>query len=286
MKNFLSIVLLVLVQQVFAQEKQAYVIFDAKGKKVSYQKLLKACLTSEITFFGEYHNNAITHWLQYELTNDLMQLTNKQLTLGFEMMEADQQVLLSDFLADKLEEKQFEDTMRMWVNYKTDYRPLVRLAKANGVFCVASNIPRRIASLTFKKGRAILDSLDVQDYQYMCDKDFPVDAELSQYKAMMQMTSDHVKGMNFINAQAIKDATMAKFIHTLWTPNTKFIHFNGAFHTDFDQGIIWYLKRLRPQVTYTTITTVEQADFKKLDPEHIDRAQFIICVNPNVTKTH
>lgn len=270
----------------FSQDKQAYVIFNEKGKKVSYKHLLKAASEAEITFFGEYHNNPVTHWLQYELTKDLAALNGNKLTLGFEMFEADQQQLMTDFLAGKTEEKPFEDSMRLWTNYKTDYRPLVRFAKEKGIVCVASNIPRRIASTTFKKGRAALDSLDVGEYMFMCDKNFPVDTSLSQYKMMLQMSSDHAKGLNFINAQAIKDATMAHFIDKYWTPNTQFIHYNGAFHTDFDQGIIWYLKRLRPNVTYTTISTVEQEDFKTLDEEHIGRAKFIICVTPTMTKTH
>lgn len=269
-----------------AQDKQAYVIFNEKGKKVSYKKMLKAVSEAEITFFGEYHNNPIAHWLQYELTKDLAAQNEDKLTLGFEMFEADQQQLMSDFLTGKIEEKQFEDSARLWTNYKTDYRPLIRFAKEHGVFCVASNIPRRIASTTFRNGRAALDTIQPGDYAFMCEKDFPVDTTLSQYRFMLQMSTDHAKGLNFINAQAIKDATMAKFIDKYWTPNTQFVHYNGAFHTDFDQGIIWYLKRLRPEVTYTTITTIEQEDFKKLDNDHIGRAKFIICVAPTMTKTH
>lgn len=286
--NKLSILLLAVVCtfSLFAQDKQAYVIFNEKGKQVSYKQLLKAASEADITYFGEYHNNPIAHWLQYELTKDLAAQNGNKLTLGFEMFEADQQRLLSDMASGKIEEKTFEDSTRLWTNYKTDYKPLILFAKENGIFCVASNIPRRIASTTFKKGRAGLDSLDAKEYEFMCDKNFPVDTSLSQYKMMLQMTTDHAKGLNFINAQAIKDATMAKFMDKYWTPGTKFIHFNGAFHTDFDQGIIWYMKRLRPSATYTTITTVEQEDFKKLDKEHIGRAKFIICVNPNMTKTH
>lgn len=271
---------------IFAQDKQAYVIFDEKGKKVSYKKLLKAASEAEITFFGEYHNNPIAHWLQYELTRDLASNNGNKLTLGFEMLEADNQQLLSDFLAGKIDEKTFEDSTRLWSNYKTDYRPLIRFAKEKGIFCVASNIPRRIATTTFRHGRAALDTIKASEYAFMCEKDFPVDTTLSQYQFMLQMSTDHEKGLNFINAQAIKDATMAKFIDKYWTPNTQFIHYNGAFHTDFDQGIIWYLKRLRPNVTYTTISTIEQEDLKKLDKEHLGRAKFIICVVPTMTKTH
>jgi uncharacterized iron-regulated protein len=286
MKKLLTLLLTLYTLPLLAQDKPAYVIFDEKGKKVSYKKMLKAASESEITFFGEYHNNPIAHWLQYELTRDLANNKNNQLTLGFEMFEADQQTLLSDVVAGKLTEKTFEDSTRLWSNYKTDYRPLIRLAKEEGIFCVASNIPRRIASTTFKKGRAALDSLVATEYAFMCDKNFPVDTTLSQYKLMMQMSQDHAKGLNFIYAQAIKDATMAQFIDRYWVKGTTFIHFNGAFHTDFDQGIIWYLKRLRPEVRYTTITTVEQNNLSKLDKENLGRAKFIICVVASMTKTH
>lgn len=269
-----------------SQDKPAYVIFNEKGKKVSYKKLLKAATESQITFFGEFHDNPISHWIEYELTKDIAAQNENKLTLGFEMFETDQQELLTDYLAGKMSDKSFEDSARLWSNYKTDYKPLIQFAKEKGLFCVASNIPRRLASITYKRGKAALDSLDKVDYQYMCDKNFPVDTSLSQYKSMLDMMPDHNKGLNFINSQAIKDATMAKFIDKYWVANTQFIHFNGAFHTDFNQGIIWYLKRLRPNLIYTTVTTIEQDDLKKMDKEHIGRAKFIICVTSSMTKTH
>ena len=52
----------------FSQEKKAYQLFDKNGKKVNYDKLLKAAEKSQIVLFGEYHNNAISHWLELELT--------------------------------------------------------------------------------------------------------------------------------------------------------------------------------------------------------------------------
>lgn len=54
-----------------SQNKPAYQLFNAKGKKVKYGKMLKSMTKQDIILFGEYHNNAITHWLQLELTRDL-----------------------------------------------------------------------------------------------------------------------------------------------------------------------------------------------------------------------
>ena len=54
-------------QGVTAQNDQAFVIYNAKGKKVSYKKMKKKVLEGEYVFFGEYHDNPISHWLQFEL---------------------------------------------------------------------------------------------------------------------------------------------------------------------------------------------------------------------------
>ena len=55
----------------FSQDKKAYQLFDKNGKKVNYGKLLKAAEKAQVVLFGEYHNNAISHWLELELTKDL-----------------------------------------------------------------------------------------------------------------------------------------------------------------------------------------------------------------------
>ena len=64
-----------------AQDKKAYQLFDKNGKKISYDKLLKASLKIQVLLFGEYHNNSVAHWLQLELTKDVAaqtkQFTNK-----------------------------------------------------------------------------------------------------------------------------------------------------------------------------------------------------------------
>ncbi len=270
-----------------AKDKAPFVIYNEKGKKVSYEKMLKHCKGTEITFFGEFHNNAIAHWLQLELTNDLTKSSNNKLILGFEMFESDQQYLFDKWQNGELSDRELEDSLRLWSNYKTDYKPLIICAKENELEVVASNIPRRLASIAFKTGREGLANVSDVEKEFMVPFDFPVDTTLSQYRSMFEMVGgDHSKGYNFVLAQAVKDATMAKFINEKWKNDAQFIHFNGSFHTDFDQGIIHYLKAYRPNLKYTTISTVEQTNIDKLDKEYLGKAKFIICVKENVTKTH
>ncbi len=89
--------------ETMAQQKSPYTLFDANGKKVSYAKMIRKLKELDIVLFGEYHNNAIAHWLQLKVTKDLH--TERQLVLGAEMFEADNQETLNQYLAGKLSAK-------------------------------------------------------------------------------------------------------------------------------------------------------------------------------------
>jgi uncharacterized iron-regulated protein len=272
-----------------SQNEQAFVIYNSKGKETNFRALAKHAKQANFVFFGEFHDNPISHWLQFELTKSLFLSKGNDLVLGFEMFEQDQQLILNDFVSGNISEKQFSDSCRLWPNYETDYKPLVDFAKENNLVCLADNIQRKYASLLFKKGRKSLDTLSPDIKAQMVDVNFPVDTTLSQYREIRSMGGEHM-GINMIEAQAIKDATMAKFIwNGIKNENNLVLHFNGAFHTDFYQGIIWYLKndkRWTPDKKVITVTTVSQKEIDKLDKEHFGRADFIICVPESMTKTH
>jgi len=290
----LSIILILMclfqTSQLFSQDKPAYVIYTANGKKTTFEKLVESTENKELVLFGEFHDNPISHWLQLELTKEMYAEVGSNLQLGFEMFEQDQQELLSQYLLGNLTAKQFKDTMRLWPNYETDYAPIIDFAKTNKLFCVASNVQRKYASLLFKKGRKALDTLSLMIKSQMAPIDFIVDTALSQYKEVYTM-GGHMgvnMGMNMVESQAFKDATMAQFI--MANPGRKegsvHLHFNGAFHSDFHQGILWYVQQKQVNIRVLTISTVTQEDVRKLDKEHLGRADFIICVPESMTRTH
>lgn len=288
--NYLKILLvftsLIFLQEVVAQKaKPAYQVFTSSGKKSNYAAIEKQAQLTDFVFFGEYHDNPISHWLQLELTQAMYTKVNSNLILGFEMFEQDQQVILDAYVKGKMDEKNFKDSCRLWPNYSTDYKPLVDFAKEKQLTCVASNVQRKYASLLFKKGRQALDTLSPLIKSQMADIQFPIDTTLSQYRAVREM-GGHAMGMNMVESQAFKDATMAKFILANSKPDSKMIHFNGAFHSDFYQGILWYLKKEKPTAKIITITTVTQTQLNTLDNEHKNKADFIICVPESMTRTH
>ena len=91
---------------------------------------------------------------------------------------------------------------------------------------------------------------------------------------------------NMVKAQASKDATMAHFILKHFVPGSLFIHYNGSYHSDNHDGIVWYLQQARPDLKIATVTTVSQKDIKKLLEENKNKADFIICVDEDMTTTY
>ena len=266
-----------------AQDKKAYQIFDKKGKKSSYEKVLKASEKTDVVLFGEIHDNSLVHWLQLEFTKDLAQ--RKPLVLGAEMLEADNQKQLDQYLKGEINQKQLDSSARLWKNYKTDYKPLVDFAKDKKINFIATNVPRRYASLVFKKDLVALDSLSALEKSWIAPLPIEFDINLPGYKGMMSMQGGHA-GEKMPKAQAIKDATMAYFINKNRKENSIFVHYNGTYHSDNYEGINWYLRKLDADIQIVTIAMVEQKDISKLEAEHYNKADFVLVIDEDVTKTH
>jgi uncharacterized iron-regulated protein len=282
-KYLLFLVLLANTFILFAQQKSAYVLYNAQGKKISYKKMIKQLAKKDIVLFGEFHNNAIAHWLELAVAKDLSEKRN--LTFGAEMFEADNQQALNNYLAGIITAKGLDSTARLWSNYKTDYAPIVNFAKEKNAAFIATNIPRRYASLVSKKGFEALDTLSALEKTWIAPLPISYDATLPGYVKMVEMMGGH-GGPNMPKAQATKDATMAYFILQNFKQGNLFIHYNGSFHSDNYDGINWYLKRKQPNLNYATITTVSQKKIKQLLVENKGKADYIICVDEDMTNTY
>ena len=269
-------------------DKPAYRFFTSQGKDSSYEKVLKAAEDADIVFFGEMHNSPICHWLELELTKDLYADKKDKLVMGAEMFETDNQLILSEYLGGEISQRNFEEEAKLWKNYKTDYKPLVEFAKDHNVPFIATNVPRRYAALVNKKGFEGLESLSPQAKKYLPPLPIPYDPELPGYKGMLAMMGDAPSHMsaNLPKAQAIKDATMAYFILKNWSPGETFLHYNGSYHSQNNEGIIWYLKQSNPNLKIVTIASEEQEQLNELDSAYVGRGDFLLIVPEDMTKTN
>ena len=266
-----------------AFDKPAYVLYNAKGNKVSYEKMLKNLQKQDVVLIGELHNNPISHWLELEITQALSE--KRQLVLGAEMFERDNQATLTNYLQGKITAKGLDSSARLWKNYKTDYAPLVNFAKEKNLPFIATNVPRKYASQVSRGGFESLANLTSEEKSWIAPMPIAYDANLPGYQKMLTMMGEHTSP-NMPKAQALKDATMAHFLFTNWNPESLFIHYNGSYHSEYYEGISWYLKRSKADIKIATIATVSQKEIDSLLPEHLLKADYIICVEEDMTGTY
>lgn len=259
-----------------AQVRPTYVLFDAKGKKVSHEKLLRSVADADVVLFGELHNNPVAHWLQLVVAQDLA--TRGPLVLGAEMIEADDQATLDRYLHKEIDQQGLDTLARLWKNHATDYAPLVDLAREKDRPFIATNVPRRFARAVSKGGFEALDTVPAAERAWIAPLPIAFDPTLPRYVHMLELMEGHGTP-NMVKAQALKDATMAHFIATNVRHGTRFLHYNGTYHSDFHEGICWYLKRERPELKQVTIATVAQEQLGALEQEYRGQADFILVVD-------
>lgn len=305
----------------FSSDKPAYLLYNKNGKTVKHSKMLKDLQDADIIFFGELHTDPIAHWMQFELTKELFSQKPGALVLGAEMFEADNQLILDEYLQGYYAANKYEAEMRLWNNYETDYKPLVEFAKTHKIPFIATNIPRRYASMVHKGGFEALEKLSDEALSYIAPLPILYDPELKCYKDMLNMglpaaskgmpeapsgmhtapdstkaapagmPATHVMAKkafsldNLPKAQAAKDATMAHFIMENWSEGMCFFHLNGSYHSNNYQGIVWHIQQARKDLKIITINTVLQEEIGELSEENLNSADYIICVPESMTRT-
>ncbi len=287
MKTFVTIFMIsgLLTLTSFKPDKPAYKLYNSKGKEIKYQKMIDDLSATDIVLFGEYHNNPISHWLELEVTKSLYLAKDGQLVMGAEMFEADNQLIVDEYLNGLISVEKFEAECRLWSNYDTDYEPLIRFAKDSSIYFVASNIPRRYAAVANKNGVDKLNELSDEAKRFIA----PLPIEFDPDSVLIAKMGGMMMGKSplpIAKSQATKDATMAYFITQNLTDGKLFIHYNGSFHSDDDGGIRKYLQIYQPGVTVKTITTVSQDAIEQLDESYLNKADYIICVPEDMTKTY
>lgn len=273
-----------------AQNKPAYQLFKNNGKLVKYDKMIRDLAESDMVFFGEYHTNPISHWLQLEVSKSFYEIKGNKLFFGAEMFENGNQLVLDEYLQDFYpEDKMLPEITQLWGNYKTDYKPLVDFAKTNNLRFIATNIPRRYASMLHKKGMDALKELSPAALAMISpDLEKFFDPTVKAYAEMADKMGGHVPAnmLNIQLAQAAKDATMAHFSLKNFKPGDLMLHFQGSYHSNYNQGIIWWIHKTQPGLNIKSITTVMQSEWETMGKEEVaEIADYIIVVADSMTRT-
>ncbi|MFN3431207.1 MAG: ChaN family lipoprotein, partial [Candidatus Sericytochromatia bacterium] len=132
----------------------------ADGTRASVADVAQAMATADVVYLGEEHDDPVAHRLQSELLAQACDRAGKRpVALAMEMFERDVQLVLDEYLADAIREKDLLTDARPWPNYATDYRPLVEFAKSRGIPVIAANAPKRYVSRVGRLGQSGIDGL-------------------------------------------------------------------------------------------------------------------------------
>jgi uncharacterized iron-regulated protein len=268
-------------------DPEVYRWYTAKGERIDYDMALRRIEAAEVILFGELHDHPVIHWLQLRTAKALVDAGG--LVLGGEMFEADNQIQLDEYCAGLLNDKRFEADTRLWPNYKTDYRPLVQLARSKGLRFIATNVPRRYAGMVSQLGLDTLSGLSDDAKALMAPLPMAFSMDTPGYREMLGMMHGGAgMGMNpdnFVKAQALKDATMAHFILKNLRTGARFLHFNGDYHSASYGGIYWYLKQAKPSLNVLTVKVFSEDDLS-FQPDWASTGDLILVVADDFTRTH
>lgn len=292
LKRFLGIFICLFVCA-SAMAGQSYRIYTGEGNEIEIDVLAKALLGYNAVFIGEYHGNETIHKFQHELL-PLIHKFNNKISISMEMFERDVQHLLDSFLAGEISHDEFLSNSRPWINYTDDYQPIVLFAKDHALPVIASNIPRRVASLYARHGT--LDNISESDKKYLPGKIVVLEDEYKRRFIETIGNIGHPRGessgpenMSIIDrmykAQCLKDDTMAESIYHHLRDNEErtVVHFNGDFHSRSHLGTVQKLKMLNEDLAIAVITPLITEDINNIvfDEDYSSFGDFILFIDHN-----
>ncbi len=256
---------------VFSQTNEAnYRIYDGNGNAATMSQVLDAIGQNDVVFLGEQHDDSVAHSLQFDIFKSAVEkyAANRKVTLSMEMFEKDVQVVVNEYLGGMITEKKFLDDARPWGNYKTDYRPLVELAKEKKLDVIAANSPRRYVNMVSRNGRDSLNSLSKEAKSWLPPLPYANASETyaTKFKALMGPSPEAQMGIDKILAsQSLWDAGMSYSISQHLVKNGLIVHLNGAFHTESRLGTVEHLLKYKPKTKVLVITMRYEDNFQTFD---------------------
>ncbi len=293
------IILSILTMNLTAQvTEKNYRIYSVKlAKEISIADIVNDMNNADVLFYGEEHNDSVTHYLENKIFESLYQKYNSSIALSMEMFERDVQPIMNEYLSSDIREKNFKKDARVWSNYK-DYRPMVEFSKLNKLDVVCANAAGRYSNLAGRKGQKALMELPVESKKYFAP--LPYDTASGKYhEKLTQLFSDGDskkkkqpsmgESFSLVMAQSLWDATMAFSIADYLKTHSgkKVFQVNGRFHSDEHFAAATQLIKYNPNLKILVISSGSDEDFPKIDwKKHEHLGDYIIITDPKVPKTY
>jgi uncharacterized iron-regulated protein len=287
-----------------AQEKlteKNYRIYSVNsGKEININNIVDDFAGYDVLFYGEEHNDSVTHYLEKTILAELYKKYGNQVTLSMEMFERDVQPVMDEYLSGAIREKHFIKDARAWSNYR-DYKPMVEFAKENKLDVVCANAAGRYSNLAGRKGMAGLEALPDESKNNFAP--LPYDTATGAYYEKLTGLSGHgsdtgkakaapmamMGGFNLVVAQSLWDATMAYSIaqYRKSHKKKKVFQVNGKFHSDERFAAVTQLKKYSPKTKVLVISSASDDSFPNVDwSKYKSEGDYIIITDPKVPRTY
>jgi uncharacterized iron-regulated protein len=279
---------------------QNYRVFHGDGSPAAVDDISKAALQVNVTFIGETHDDAVAHYLEAEI---LKRVAGSDWALSLEMFERDVQGVVDEYLNGFIEERDLIASGRAWSNYRSDYKALIEIAKEKHMPAIAANAPKRYLDIVSKKGQTGLLVLSAEARQVLPPLPYAAASQayrerferemnevMAKAKSASQRQSKPIAGHQAesdyaLQAQSLWDAAMADSIARFLGghPGKHVLQINGAFHSEYHQGILEHLERYRPNTTSLVVTILRDKSFPSWKEADMKGAgDFVIVTDPGV----
>lgn len=259
-------------------------IFTGSGAAITYGSMLNDLALNDVVFFGELHGNALSHAMEHTLLRDLGERRPGAIAVGMEMFDSDVQLVMDEYLAGLIPKHRFIHEARAWPEYERNYEPIVELCRKQNIQLIATNAPHRYASAVFLGGLDALHLFPLEARRYFAPLPILYDESLKTYReisaGMSPKTGSMHRSGKLVDAQVLRDATMAHFILKHFERGKLVLHFNGAYHSAYREGIVWFLLRERGDLRTKVITTVIQEHTGYLEAHHFGKGDYLIVAPP------
>jgi uncharacterized iron-regulated protein len=279
-----------------------YKIYSVKSaKEVPLDSVISDMKNYHVLFYGEEHNDSVTHYLEKTIFEKLVAKYGNKVSLSMEMFDRDVQPVMDEYLLGSIREKNFTKDARVWSNYR-DYKPMIELAKEKKLDVICANAPGRYTNLAGRKGQGALMALPPSSKHFFAPLPYDT-AKGKYYEKLMEMsghspsTKDTSKvksapvGMgafNLIVAQSLWDATMAYSIseYRKSHQDKMVMQVNGRFHSDEGFAVATQLKKYSPKTKALIISSGSDESFPNIDwSKFKDLGDYVIITDPSVPKT-
>lgn len=208
-------------------------------------KIMPKLLEKRVIFVGETHDRFDHHLNQLDIIRRTHE-NSKEMAIGMEFFQLPFQPVLDDYIAGKIDEKEFlrksEYFQRWRIDYR-NYRPIIRYAKEHGIPLLALDLSEELRR---KIVRNEMDNLSASDREQLPKE---IDRSNNDYREMLQsifaMHPDSADFERFVEVQLSRDEAMAQTAATYLQqhPKARMVILAGGGHMVYRFGIPSRLSR-------------------------------------------